>query len=472
MAQKTRGFGFLGVGLSSVLVASCHPVEGDVPDIESTGVVRSGLFTVGTCSSDNNLAGTKDALRWNAPVSALPFLERAFRWINHANYDRSRSCNTDPSVCCNGSCGNPPTAYRTDCSGFVSHAWGLGAEPSTATLPGYGTDLGSLGNLAPGDIINRNDCGDGCNHTELFGGWMDGAKTRFCTLELYTTARPAEIRTASRSDHSAFTPLRRNGWVPWGYRTTLESDTETGLWRKCADVTGGDPVQQDCEGNDNQSWVIASVAGFGANEGFIQLKGTNSCLSPGSLNGGALVNLVACDSNMQKHRWKFDNLRLMAGSLGCLKVDTGTSPWHVKLDPGCGPVDVRNWNYDDLHQTLKITVNGMTRCMDVADGLGGTPVRAAACDGSIGQRWIRGDGGFKTALSSGRCIDASETQIKLRNCDATEPQRFALRGTIANAADTTFCLAHEAGTANGNRLNIKSCNPSDTAQLWQFWSKQ
>src|SRR5690349_4300631 len=138
MVWKTYIQGLISFSLASVLaLTSCGPMGGDVPE-ENLGISQEPLFTIDTCSSATNLAGSKDALRWSAPVSALPALERGFKWINQAQYSQTQSCNVSPGVCCNGACGNPSTAYRTDCSGFVSLSWGLNAEPTTATLPGYG----------------------------------------------------------------------------------------------------------------------------------------------------------------------------------------------------------------------------------------------------------------------------------------------------------------------------------------------
>ena len=181
---------------------------------------------------------------------------------------------------------------------------------------------------------------------------------------------------------------------------------------------------------------------------------------PSGLSHSAAVNLVGCDTGVAKQRWKFNNLRLKAGALGCLKADTSTTAWNVKLDPSCGPLAQRNWDYDPRDKTLKVTYGGEVRCLDVADGQDGTWLKARACDGTPGQQWLRGGGGLVTALASGRCVDASGPQAKLHDCDGTEAQRIALRGTLGNAADTGLCLAHET---SGNGLTVRAATRPRTS---------
>jgi len=72
---------------------------------------------------------------------------------------------------------NPSTKYRTDCSGFVSMAWGVNVNlPGsistggyvTWTLPSIATRLSSTSLLQPGDILDYP-----YHHVILFTGWID-----------------------------------------------------------------------------------------------------------------------------------------------------------------------------------------------------------------------------------------------------------------------------------------------------------
>ncbi len=84
---------------------------------------------------------------------------------------------------------NPPfhDGYKTDCSGFVSYAWGLKA-------PGIGTNqfvnenyatVISISDLQPGDVLN-NDQADTAGHMVIFVRWLDRTKNIFDAYDLNT----------------------------------------------------------------------------------------------------------------------------------------------------------------------------------------------------------------------------------------------------------------------------------------------
>lgn len=78
---------------------------------------------------------------------------------------------------------NTDIGYRTDCSGFVSMAWGLnpkGNEPTTGDLGKKAAKetFTDVNKLLPGDAINRHT-GDDRNHVVLFVRWLNASKTRF-----------------------------------------------------------------------------------------------------------------------------------------------------------------------------------------------------------------------------------------------------------------------------------------------------
>ena len=99
----------------------------------------------------------------------VPYCQAA----NHAH-------DADPD--CVATCDRPDNAnwdaYRSDCSGFISWAWGLAAPGhTTATLAPYDTSVSHAiagEDLQPGDAINNT------THTMLFASWITvGAKARF-----------------------------------------------------------------------------------------------------------------------------------------------------------------------------------------------------------------------------------------------------------------------------------------------------
>lgn len=68
-------------------------------------------------------------------------------------------------------------SYRTDCSGFVSMAWGLDRSYVTWSLPEIARPIAKQ-DLQPGDIILNTS-----RHVVLFGGWANGAHTAYRVYE-------------------------------------------------------------------------------------------------------------------------------------------------------------------------------------------------------------------------------------------------------------------------------------------------
>ncbi|MFD5144013.1 peptidoglycan-binding protein [Streptomyces sp. NPDC058401] len=108
--------------------------------------------------------------------------------------------------------------YRTDCSGFVSMAWGLGSNEWTGSLDRYGQRI-SKSELLPGDMLlfhNPSDPGAG-SHVVLFGGWTDASMTRYTAYEqtrphtLKRTTPYAYWNNSSRYVAYRYTGLREGG---------------------------------------------------------------------------------------------------------------------------------------------------------------------------------------------------------------------------------------------------------------------
>ncbi|MGW1001604.1 peptidoglycan-binding protein [Streptomyces sp. NPDC002520] len=77
-----------------------------------------------------------------------------------------------------------PDGYRQDCSGYVSMAWGLGANEWTGSLAQFGVKI-TKDELQPGDMLlfhNKNNPQKG-SHVVIFGGWTDYTHTYYKVYE-------------------------------------------------------------------------------------------------------------------------------------------------------------------------------------------------------------------------------------------------------------------------------------------------
>ncbi|NUT47568.1 MAG: VCBS repeat-containing protein [Saccharothrix sp.] len=93
--------------------------------------------------------------------------------------------------------------YRTDCSGFLSMAWGLNHSRTTYTLDAVSHPI-ARADLKPGDAFNIP-----YSHTALFVGWADEARTRPTVIEQAgPNGAPTTRRTWSASYASTYTPIR------------------------------------------------------------------------------------------------------------------------------------------------------------------------------------------------------------------------------------------------------------------------
>ncbi|MDU0294337.1 hypothetical protein [Saccharothrix longispora] len=93
-------------------------------------------------------------------------------------------------------------SYRSDCSGFVSMAWGLAVSRNTSSLGEVSVQI-DRADLRPGDALNRS------THAALFIRWADAARTQPVVREHTGPdgAAPVE-RTWSAQTASAYTPIR------------------------------------------------------------------------------------------------------------------------------------------------------------------------------------------------------------------------------------------------------------------------
>jgi hypothetical protein len=116
-------------------------------------------------------------------VSAVPYKWGGFDSVEQF---KQRVSGTRPALAGNVcTCRDPrangcfvPKAAGVDCSGFVSRSWGLSGHTGTSRLLGIATQLPSIYELKPGDILNRPG-----NHVRLFVRFEPGPEVRLRTLE-------------------------------------------------------------------------------------------------------------------------------------------------------------------------------------------------------------------------------------------------------------------------------------------------
>jgi hypothetical protein len=132
------------------------------------------------------------------PMTRSQALTRAQSWLNVGiPYSQDR--------CYHNAYGD----YRTDCSGFVSMAWGVGGLGSDQWTGNFGDISHSIAraDLRPGDALLRYTGDPDENHVALFVRWADAAHTQPVVME-QTGSRDTIQDTWSQSTASLYTPVR------------------------------------------------------------------------------------------------------------------------------------------------------------------------------------------------------------------------------------------------------------------------
>jgi VCBS repeat protein len=133
----------------------------------------------------------------NQTLSRSQVLLRSQSWIDaRVPYSQS-ACHT-----------NQYGSYRTDCSGFVSMAWGLRVSYTTSDIHLVSHTI-PRSELRPGDALN-----DPGSHIALFLRWEDAAHTRPVVREQAgPNGSPTVERVWSEGTASQYTPIRYNNIV-------------------------------------------------------------------------------------------------------------------------------------------------------------------------------------------------------------------------------------------------------------------
>ncbi|MER5649227.1 VCBS repeat-containing protein [Streptosporangium sp. NPDC002524] len=187
----------------AVTSAEREPPPGDpplpeYPGLPTDGPARSFAVTTTPVPCDKNGA--------DKAMTRSQALTRARSWLTVGiPYSQSR--------CYRNSYGD----YRTDCSGFVSMAWGLGGSGSafwTGNLMDRASTI-SRSSLQPGDALLRHTGDPSENHVALFVRWGDSAHTQPVVIE-QTGSAGTISRTWSASYAGLYTPIRYDNIVGGG----------------------------------------------------------------------------------------------------------------------------------------------------------------------------------------------------------------------------------------------------------------
>ncbi|GAA1971438.1 hypothetical protein [Catenulispora subtropica] len=177
-----------------------HATYGPVTDPTSTGTMGPGF---------------------GAHITRDQVLARAKEWLTADG--GSGVAYSESAAWKDGATGGP---YRTDCSGFVSMAWALDQSRVTQTLPEVATQLGSLDDLKPGDMIDHTS-----THVVLFESWTDSSHTVANIIEEPHSGETAKETTFTR-DY-----LTSNDFLPFRYNNIVDSSSGD-VWERVRTADG------------------------------------------------------------------------------------------------------------------------------------------------------------------------------------------------------------------------------------------
>jgi hypothetical protein len=151
----------------------------------------------------SRLVPRSTAAQTGKPITRSVVMARAQSWIAEGVPYNRNAYNSDS----NGT-------YRQDCSGFVSMAWSLPSSQAnnygetTGTLPNFATELSSLDDLQPGDMLDNIS-----THVVLFKGWTAANHNTAVILE------EAHSGTTAREDDHFYTRnyLSTHRYRPYRY---------------------------------------------------------------------------------------------------------------------------------------------------------------------------------------------------------------------------------------------------------------
>src|SRR6266508_3242425 len=181
--------------------------------------------------------------------------------------------------------------YRTDCSGFVAMAWGIGGRGSdwaTENLYLKTTPI-SVSQLLPGDALLRSVADPSEDHVALFVRWSDSAYTEPVMLEESGGAGRAVERTWTWG-FSGYTPVR--------YDKILPDDPHGTVWdrtRSASGVWASHAVEIDT--NPSITQVAAASLPNGTLHVFTLVPGSGTWERVRSASGTWAASAIHIDTN-------------------------------------------------------------------------------------------------------------------------------------------------------------------------------
>ncbi|GGN82387.1 hypothetical protein GCM10010112_59760 [Actinoplanes lobatus] len=175
-------------------------------------------------------------------ISRAEVLERAQYWLDHQPGPYNQGA-TSPGP-------GDGYNYRRDCSGYVSMAWHLNANPSTEGIPNYAPSI-SKADLKPGDVLNSYS-----EHVLLFKSWANKEHTR---INYYTFgSTPVKMRTNVPLYSGNIDSHPASNYVARRYSKIKDDVPETPVQRSTADVTGDGFADLVTTTSDGKLWMYAN----------------------------------------------------------------------------------------------------------------------------------------------------------------------------------------------------------------------
>jgi hypothetical protein len=210
----TRRYLLALAAAAALAVGLAAPAVSDAGAVDTTAVTAGAGQAVdvrlagGDAAVDDSPEGAEDAetdvgaaasggFNYGGPIKRAKVIERAKHWFSKnvpynqgaSHYDKNRG-----------------KKYRTDCSGFVSMAWGLKKSRVTWTLDEVSKQI-SYDKLKAGDILLIQH-----QHVMLFHKWANDGRTAFWIYELGSTATDMNHKKVTVSD------AKGRGYKPWRYK--------------------------------------------------------------------------------------------------------------------------------------------------------------------------------------------------------------------------------------------------------------
>lgn len=275
LALRRSAFAFAPVFALLVLPGGC-----------SAGATPGGLHLEGEGAPGERTATTSSAITSDDAIS------RATQWVTaELLYCQSPEGQPDPDTSCPSVCNresNPEwNPYRSDCSGFVSWAWGLAAPGLvTSEFAPFDTSVSTTiqaSDLQPGDACNLTAGG----HIVLFVQWVTPGQSAVFMEEPGCSATPdyAHEFTSDVTINGVNIDIAYEGesFTAIRYTQMTESPADAGAGADAG--SGGDDASQEETGVPHEDAGGGSSSGGGSSGGGSSGGGSGSSGAGGGSSG-------------------------------------------------------------------------------------------------------------------------------------------------------------------------------------------